>query len=274
MEQRTNEWLELRKTKVGASDAPIIMKTSPWKTPYQLWREKLGIADEPVSTYAMDRGNELEPIARRALEDKLGMPLQPKVMLHIERSWMMASMDAISFDERVIAEIKCPGKNDHEIALSGRVPEKYYPQLQHQMEVCGLDEAYYFSFHGDEGVLLKIVRDEDYIRRLIIEEEKFYQCMVNFEPPELTSDDYVWQDGARWAKIAERLAEIKQIKAEEESLKKELIMLANGMNSRGAGITLTKCVRKGTIDYKSIPELQGIDLESYRKESSEYWRLS
>jgi predicted phage-related endonuclease len=43
MQQQTPEWLEFRKNKIGASDAPIIMETSPWKTPYQLWLEKLSL---------------------------------------------------------------------------------------------------------------------------------------------------------------------------------------------------------------------------------------
>ncbi len=52
--QHSNEWLELRKNKIGASDAPIIMKVSPWKTPYRLWEEKLGLT-ECVSNQAMKR---------------------------------------------------------------------------------------------------------------------------------------------------------------------------------------------------------------------------
>lgn len=274
IEQRTAEWHAMRKDKIGASDAPVIMKKSPWKTPYQLWQEKLSLIEEKKSTFVMDRGNELEPVAKRLLEDKLGMALQPKIKLHNQRSWMMASLDAISFDERTVAEIKCPGKDDHATALSGQVPEKYYPQLQHQMEVCDVDMAYYFSFFGDESALVKVYRDEKYIKQLLIEEEKFHNCVVNFEPPELTANDYIWQDGARWSKIAERLSEIKKIKAEEEALKQELIAIANGQNSRGAGIHLTKCIRKGVIDYKKIPELQDVDLEAYRKDSTEYWRIS
>lgn len=274
MEQRTAEWLEMRKDKIGASDAPVIMRKSPWKTPYQLWREKLGLVDEKGSTFAMDRGNELEPIAKRALEDKLGMALQPQIRLHNQRSWMMASMDAVSLDNRTVAEIKCPGKDDHATALAGQVPEKYYPQLQHQMEVCGVDEVYYFSYHGDENALLRITRDEKYIKQLLIEEEKFYECVMNFEPPALTPNDYVWQDSAKWAKLAQEYKDLLAIEDKKEAIKKQLIELASGQNSRGGGIQLTKCLRKGAIDYKKIPHLKDVDLEPFRKESSEYWRIS
>ena len=38
--QNTPEWLEFRRKKIGASDAPIILEVSTWKTPYQLWLVK------------------------------------------------------------------------------------------------------------------------------------------------------------------------------------------------------------------------------------------
>jgi putative phage-type endonuclease len=272
IEQKTQEWLEMRKGKIGASDAPIIMKKSPFKTPYELWREKLSF-DEPQSNYAMDGGNIMEPIARKVLEDKLGMALFPKVKLHNERSWMMASLDALSFDERTVAEIKCPGKEDHTIALSGQVPEKYYAQVQHQIEVCEVEMAYYFSFQGDDGALVKVYRDEKYIKQLIIAEEKFYECLSNFEAPELMDRDYEHHTDARWYKLAERLKEIKALQAEEELIKKQLIELANGRNAMGAGIKIAKCMRKGAVEYSKVPELKDVDLEPYRKKSIEYWRF-
>lgn len=273
MKPNTQEWLEFRKQHVGASDAPIIMKQSPFKTPYELWQEKLSLVPTPETNAAMQRGHDLEPIAKQELERKLDMPLQSKIKLSIERSWMMASLDAISFDERTIAEIKCPGKADHDTALSGRVPEKYYAQLQHQMVVCELDAAYYFSFTGDENVLLEVHRDEKYIRNLLIEEEKFWLCVQNFEVPELLDRDYVYHGDAHWAKLAERLKAIRELQAEEEAIKKELIALAQGKNAMGAGIKLAKCTRKGAVDYAKIPELKTVDLEAYRKKSSEYWKV-
>jgi putative phage-type endonuclease len=274
IEQGTPEWHVFRKNKIGASDAPVIMKKSPWKTPYQLWQEKLCLSESCKTTVAMERGNELEPIARQALEQLLGMPLESKIKLHNQRSWMMASLDAISPDERTVAEIKCPGKDDHLIALSGQVPEKYYPQLQHQMEVCLVERVYYFSYGGEQNALLTVCRDEEYIKHLLKEEEKFFECMQNFEAPEMLDKDFIYQGSARWAHLAERLKEIKKVRIEEETIKKELIELANGQNSMGGGIRLSKCIRKGSVDFSQIEELKNIDLNLYRKKTTEYWRIT
>ena len=117
--QQSNEWLELRKNKIGASDAPVIMHVSPWKTPYQLWEEKLGLK-ESFSSSAMKRGLEMEESARKAFEKETGLVVFPQVLFHKEHEWMMASLDGIDIEGKNIVEIKCPGKVDHEIALSRR----------------------------------------------------------------------------------------------------------------------------------------------------------
>ena len=98
--------------------------------------------------------------------------------------------------------------------------------------------------------------------------------MQNFESPDLLDRDYVYHSDARWAQLAQRLKEIKVLQAEEEKIKKELIEMAAGQNSMGGGIRLSKCMRKGSVDYGKIPLLQEIDLEPYRKKSTTYWRIS
>lgn len=150
--QNTPEWHEYRRKKIGASDAPIIMEASPWKTPYQLWLDKTCKMTSP-STLPQKRGLEMEEAARQSFEKMTGMIMFPKVMEHSEIDWMMASLDGIDMEGTAIVEIKCPGQVDHDIAKQGEIPEKYIPQLQHQLAVTGLEMVYYFSFDGFDGVI-------------------------------------------------------------------------------------------------------------------------
>jgi len=69
MEQGTPEWLEMRKNYLGASDAPIVMKVSPWSTPFQLWRKKLGLVEDEPENDNIRYGKAMEPIARKAYEN-------------------------------------------------------------------------------------------------------------------------------------------------------------------------------------------------------------
>jgi putative phage-type endonuclease len=277
IQQNTPAWEEMRKSKVGASDAPVIMGVSPYTTPYQLWEQKLGLKTNECN-YAMKRGHDLEPKALAAFEEATGYLVQPEVKFHKTHHWMMASLDAVDLSGKVIAEIKCPGKEDHEMALAGRMPHKYFPQLQHQMEVCELEMAYYFSFDGQKGVAIKVYRDDKYIKNIVEQEKIFYECVVNLEPPQMTDRDYYEVICPKREVLTSELKKIREtligLEKQEKEIEQALIMTSANQNSIGGGIKITKCLRKGNVDYSRIPQLQDVDLESYRKKHSEYWRLT
>lgn len=65
---------------------------------------------------------------------------------------------------------------------------------------------------------------------------------------------------------------LREYEKRESELRSQLIRLADGMNSFGSGISVTKVVRMGNIDYKRIP--YDVDIEKYRNESTEYWKIS
>lgn len=276
--QGTHEWLELRKTMIGASDAPILMGESPWKTPFDLWQEKMGIVINDYKSPAMDRGINLEPTARECYEMIKGIKVYPTVVFHPDYEFMMASMDGLSLDGQIAVEIKCPGYEDHNLAIQGIVPKKYRAQLQHQLAVTGCRMIDYFSFDGSDGVIVNVLRDDDYIESMISKEKEFYNHMINFTPPPLTERDYVTMDNDIWTETATRYMEIKDklqdLEKEEKDLKDILVSLAGRSNAKGAGIKLSKVVRKGYVDYQCIPELRGVNLDAYRKGTVESWRVT
>lgn len=277
IKQNTPEWEQWRKDKIGASDAPIILGVSPWKTPFQLWEEKLGIRASQQKTAAMQRGHELESTALEAYNEHTGNLATPEVCVHPDLPWMAASLDGLSLDGSIAVEIKCPGQQDHSVAANGMVPEKYYPQLQHQLAVIGLNLLHYFSYSEDGFHLVEVPRDEKYIKKLLLKEKAFWEKLNGFEPPELSDRDYVQRTDPEWTNLMPRLAKamanVEEAKAIEKELREQAIALTGGKSCQGAGVRLQKIVRKGAVDYKAIPELESIDVEKYRKPPSETWRL-
>lgn len=271
------EFVRSRKNYLGASDAPIIMGVSPWRTPYQLWEDKLGLCPDQEDNYAMKRGRELEPVAREAYSVYTGNIVEPKQVFHKDIPYMMANMDGINEDHSAAVEIKCPGEKDHLLAKDGIVPEKYRPQLQHQLAVIGINELHYFSYLDGDIALVEVGRDEGFIKRLIMEEKKFWSCVQNLTPPTLTDRDYHERTDSAWATAASEWAlihkKLEALKAEEKQYREMLIQLSENQNSKGHGIKIQRIVRKGTVDYKAVPELEGVDLEKYRKEPVESWRI-
>jgi len=182
------------------------MGVSPWKSIEELYHEKI-LGLEMPSNPKMERGIELEEPARQLYTEMTGIQVKDKVVFHPFYNWMMASLDGMSVDNKRIMEIKVAGKVDHALAKKGKIPEKYYPQLQHQMEVCrelfGIDEMDYFSFNGKEGVIVNVKRDHVYIQGMIEKELEFWNCLKRGIAPKETytrepSEFWTIEDEKKW----------------------------------------------------------------------------
>lgn len=281
VEQNTKEWEDLRKTKIGASDAPIIMGDSPWKTPNQLWKEKSGLVENTYKSAAMQKGHDSEQHGRDIFKKETGVEVFDKVLIHTDCEWMMASLDGISEDCKTCVEIKTCGKEDFEKALKNEVPKKYVAQLQHQLCVTGLDKMYYLALsYSDitEYVLFEVQRDQKYIEKMLLKEAQFFSCMQNFSEPALTDRDYVVRDDSQFINICSLLSNLKKemdlIKEKEKEYREILISMSEGKNCICNDVKIQQVISSGRIDYSSIPEIQDIDLERYRKSPSKSWRIT
>ena len=162
-------------------------------------------------------------------------------------------------------------------AKAGKVSDNNYCQIQHQLEVTGLDKCYLFFFDGVDGYPIEINRDDNYIRRLVEAEKRFWDDLQDFKAPPLTDKDKITvetEDRSRmakeWLELTERM---KRDEERKKQLQDELLRESQYQNSTGCGLQCVKVVRAGAVDYSAIPELQGVDLNQYRKAPSEYWRV-
>lgn len=155
VEQRSEEWHELRLGKVTASRvADVIARTkSGWgasRANYmaELVAERLtGVRAEAYVNAAMQRGTDLEPLARSTYEFftnrtvvEIGFVSHPSI------ADTGASPDGLLGDDGLI-EIKVPNTSTHiETLLSGAVPGKYVTQMQWQMACAGRAWCDFVSF--------------------------------------------------------------------------------------------------------------------------------
>ncbi|MGO9060437.1 MAG: YqaJ viral recombinase family protein [Candidatus Binataceae bacterium] len=270
LHQNTPEWHRWRMQGIGASDAPVIMAESPFKTPRTLWSIKTGRMQEDPAGPAARRGRELERFARRAYERQTGIQMEPLCLVHQEFEWMRASLDGLSFDGSTLLEIKCPlSLRDRASAQQGRIPSQYHAQLQHQLEVSGAEQAHYWSFHGTDGILIKIRPDREYTKRLVEAEAAFWQLVKENRWPELANEELDLSTDPKWRQAALHYREVKlrleSAASEEHNLRATLERMATARRTYGCGVEVLKSSRKGAVDYSAVPELRGVNLEPYRK---------
>jgi len=154
IEQGTPEWHELRWGKIGGtrgnglfvkSDTLAIEIVAEECEPYQ---DEGGFLSSD-----MQRGNELEPVARERLEEYLGVKFLQAGWISSDIPRVGISPDGITEDETIQCEIKCPGKKKHtEYALGGIVPKDHIHQCIHAFLVNPKLEKLYFCSFRPESV--------------------------------------------------------------------------------------------------------------------------
>src|SRR5271156_5785312 len=260
LHQNTPEWHHWRMQGIGASDAPVIMGETPFKTPRTLWSIKTGRRQEGSVGPAARRGRQLERFARREYERQTGIQMEPLCLVHEEFEWMRASLDGLSFDGSKLLEIKCPlSPRDRASAQQGRIPSQYHAQLQHKLEVSGAERAHYWSFHGTDGILIETRPDREYAKRLVEAEAGFWQLVKENRWPELTNEELDLSADPKWRHAALRYREarlrLESAAFEEHQLRATLKSMATARRTYGCGVEVLKSSRRGAVDYSAVPEL-------------------
>lgn len=272
LEQNTPDWLEFRRYKIGASDAPIIMGVSPYKTVKQLYNEKITGVNSQVYHAGMQRGHELEPQALSLLNERYKSMLIPMVIQSDINPFLIASLDGLDEFLEMAVEIKCPNASDHELAKLGNIPPKYYPQLQHQLMVSGLKQMIYASFRDYDLVTVVVPADREYQQELLEREKIFYGSLCKQQLDEIFEPKLVENQGidALFLELQDVRAEIKKLigplQEREDALKQAIIALANNNSLSTRTCNVIKRIRS-TYDYKTMAKDYNCDLTVYKKES-------
>jgi putative phage-type endonuclease len=280
MEQNTNAWLEWRGEGLGSSDAPAIMGESPYLTPYELWLQKTGRKAPEEEKFAFDLGHRAEPFIRAAAEEKLDEIFEPVCITSEEYPFMRASLDGATLGLKAILEIKVNTFDVHTLLPSKpeALPRYHYWQIQHQLVVSCADVCYYASspfmedfseIKPDDLYIMRVTRHIPACEDMIRKEGRFIELLANDDPPPLCDRDGVHIRTAAWKRNAEKWialnSKIRTLKQQQDKLADRLKQMSNmSPVARGYGVCVKNTKVNGNIQYKKVPELDGVDLDKYR----------
>lgn len=152
IDQRTDEWHQLRKGKITGTTLKSILGTPKARQEalYEIVAERLtvGIDDEEN---AMERGNRLEPDAIAIFELETGKEVERTGFCEDDSNPMIAnSPDGLIGEDEAI-EIKCPGgKNYVKMWLTNEVPDEYFWQvIQYFVVNEKLEKLYFVGYNPD-----------------------------------------------------------------------------------------------------------------------------
>ncbi len=183
MEQRSDEWFAARLGFATASRMNDVLagpETAARRNYLiQLVTERLtGQQQESFSSTAMQRGTELEPVARMAYETKHRFVDKASFYTHPDIKWFGASPDGLVGDDGLV-EIKCPNSTTHvDYILYGKVPAKYKRQMLAQLACTKRKWCDFVSFDDrlPEHLQLFVVRFEPKQEEI----DKLEEGVINF----------------------------------------------------------------------------------------------
>ena len=273
-EQRSPEWFALRADGITATDVSVIAGVNPYKTPYQLWAEKLGkYTPDPVGPAAV-RGILLENAVADFYEMETGRELRRSngVVRLKELPWVMASLDRTIVGEEGLVEIKTSTSPRWSLHP---VPPEVVAQVQWQMFVTAAPWVDIAVLLG--GLVFRIERveaDINYQTQLYAKAVEFRNALATNTPPTLQGEDsdalaqVVPQTSEEWAQAdlsldrlaalyAEKQYESKLLDQELQNLAislKEAIGEKVGIVGEGWSATWKQNKSSQKIDYKLLLE--------------------
>jgi putative phage-type endonuclease len=274
-EQRSPEWFALRADGITATDVSVIAGLNPYKTPYQLWAEKLGkYTPDPVGPAAI-RGILLENAVAEFYEMETGRELRRSngIVRLKEMPWAMASLDRTIVGEEGLVEIKTSTSPRWSLHP---VPPEVVAQVQWQMFVTGAPWCDIAVLLG--GLVFRIERVEasvemqtDLYRKAV----EFRNLLATDTAPPLWGEDSdalasvtPWDGLEEWAQADAGLDRVAQIYAEKQyesklldqelqnlaiSLK-EAIGVKAGIAGEGWSATWKQNKSSQKVDYKLLLE--------------------
>jgi putative phage-type endonuclease len=188
-----NDWLAVRRTGIGGSDAAAAVGLNPYRSALELWLEKTGrdaglARPDPLDTSEpVYWGTLLEPIVATAYTHQTGNRVRKvnAVLQHPTRPFMLANLDReiVGVPDVQILECKTAGEFGARLWRDG-VPEYVQLQVQHQLAVTGRRAAdVAVLLCGQQLAVHRIERDDELIARLIPLEAQFWHYVETDTPP-------------------------------------------------------------------------------------------
>jgi len=284
------QWLELRKKGIGGSDAAAIVGLDRYRSPFDVYADKLGLKPEIPDNEAMRQGRDLEQYVAERFMEATGKKVRRRnaMLQHPEYPFMIADIDRWVVGENAGLECKTTSVLNRTKFSQGEFPPNYYVQCMHYMAVTGAERWYLAvlvlnkAFH-----VFTIERDDAEIQALIAAEKDFWENHVMKQIPpapdgsEATSEiiKQLFPEARQREEVAlygheekmqqylELDARVKELTQERDAIKQELqLALADAEIGRAQGyIVEWKNQVRQTLDTKKLKSEHEEIYEKYLK---------
>lgn len=275
--QGSIEWHAMRRIRIGASNSPALVGVHPYKCAIDVYEEMVS-GKRAFINKAMQHGMDTEAQARHFFIWETCVAYTPEVVINDKYPHLMASLDGLSVNKREILEIKCPQDETYLQCSNGKIPLHWEYQIQHQLLISEAERAHLFIWKDENSHIHLIYTPDDKKQAEILKAcNEFYDNHLMALTPPPRDTEYVERYDEKFQKLVSQyqliVKERKLLEEAEKSLNEQIVALCEDKPTKGLGVRIERNMVKGSVEYSKIPELNGVDLDAYRKPSTIRWRI-
>ncbi len=291
--QGSKDWLAWREQGITASDIPIILGLSPYKTRWMLWAEKTNRINPPDLSRNpnVQRGHKLEDDIRKIAEAKYGELLLPVCGENKRSPFLRASFDGVDQHNKPY-EFKAPSERIwNEIKDLGTSCDTYKMYEAQVFAQCLVSEStegrLIFGLEKGEIMDFPVVLEKQHAQFILDEAKSFWNLVQNNTPPEIDPekdyfipetplDKFHWEAASdvwrsQYQIIKSKETELKRLKEELKVHQGSLTKLMGLFKQADmGGVKVSRFETRGAIDYKQL--LETMFLGSYTVDDEEKFR--
>ena len=175
------EWLRLRKSGIGGSDAGAVCGMNPYSSAMKVFKEKTSEEIEELDNEAIRIGHDLEDYVAQRFTEATGLKVRKSNFMYRSREYpfMLADVDRFVIGEDAGLECKTASAYHADKWADGNIPLHYVLQCYHYMAVTGKKVWYIAAvILGREFTYRRLEWDDGLIGRLVAIEDDFWNNHV------------------------------------------------------------------------------------------------
>lgn len=178
---------------IGGSDVGAIMGFNPYKSPYALWAEKVGlITPEDISDVeSVWWGAQEESLVAKRFCMKTGKKVKRSAYEFAceEYPFLVAHVDRLVVKEPAVLECKTTSSWNKWDYNGGEVPPAHYCQLMFYLHMTGLPTGYLATKRDNQFYINTIAKDYEFIDLMMEKCIEFWHLVETKTPPEIDESE-------------------------------------------------------------------------------------
>lgn len=224
-----------RQKYLGASDLAAILGVDEYKTPLDVYNEKLGLVPPFEGNKQTERGEKLESIAAQEYTEQTGRKVHRRSteLIHPKYEFIRGHMDRRVVGEKRPVEIKCPSRGMFYKLKREGLPNSWIVQMQAYLGLDGSPVGDFAPFCADawELVPFEVQADPELFEKIEHAAVFFWEeyVMKRTPPPAIAADkpfiefakvggDVAIREDMEFLEAAEILREAKQLERDGKEL--------------------------------------------------------